>query len=405
MKIPTLQDVLTDKGAEYAPFDRQRVHRIYRDIANICGFDTYLGTYCKVVHILGTNGKGSTGRFITMGLRQNGKNVLHFSSPHLFKFNERYYISRAHYQGDIQDDVLETAHKTLWQLESVREASYFEYATFLALLLAKDFEYLILEAGVGGEYDSTSVIKANVSVFTLIGRDHEEMLGNSVQEIAQTKLRAMSKVAIIAKQNDKTIENLALDIADKKGAVCQLWQDIRTNTAFYHQIESFFEYTRIHALPAFLCDNLYTAMRTLAFCGMKFDFHILGPLALRGRCEMLTPHIVVDVGHNIDGAKAMCAYFKGKSVNLVYNSYFQKDISAILRELLPIIKKVLIISVKNARICPRDRLVKILDDLAICYEDFDIQHIDTNENYLVFGSFSVAETFLQHFKGRLCKIN
>ncbi len=78
--MPTLNEVLISKGAEYAPFDTSRAKRIYDAIAPIFGFEKCFGTKCKVIHIIGTNGKGSTGRFITMGLEQYKKSVLHFSS-------------------------------------------------------------------------------------------------------------------------------------------------------------------------------------------------------------------------------------------------------------------------------------------------------------------------------------
>ncbi|MCX2716389.1 Mur ligase family protein [Helicobacter sp. MIT 21-1697] len=400
-----LSQVLQSKGAEYAPFDPMRAHRIYAGIASKCGFKEHFDTKCKVIHIIGTNGKGSTGRFITMGLEQQGKSVLHFSSPHIFRFNERYYLSNASHKGEVDDAVLEAAHQLLWCMECTHEASYFEYATFLALILAKECEYLVLESGVGGEFDSTHILRADVSVFTLIGLDHQEMLGESVREIALTKLRAMDTRAIIARQNEREVENLAQEIAKQKGIACDLWQELDTDEAFKEQRDAFRDYVRTYHLPRFLCDNLHNAMRTLAVFGMKFDFKNLGELTLRGRCEVLAPHIVLDVGHNLDGARVLKEQFIEKQVNLVYNSYVEKDIEAILRELLPIIKKVLIISVENYRICPRERLIDILTKLGIVYEDFNIHILSQNESYLVFGSFSVVQKFLQEYKESKCKTN
>ncbi len=112
----------------------------------------------------------------------------------------------------------------------MREASYFEYATFLALVLGMEYEYLVLEAGVGGEFDSTSVVLANVSVFTLIGLDHQEMLGENIEQIAKTKLKAMSGYTILARQNYRQVERIALEIALQKGvecAVCTLMASLR----------------------------------------------------------------------------------------------------------------------------------------------------------------------------------
>ncbi|CAM3332199.1 Mur ligase family protein [Helicobacter labetoulli] len=391
----SLNEVLLSKGAEYAPFDTSRAKRIYDSIASIFGFDKCFGTRCKVIHIIGTNGKGSTGRFIAMGLEQQKKSVLHFTSPHLFEFNERFFVSDGWFQGDIPHDRLESIHQKLWAIESVREASYFEYTTFLALVLGMEYEYLVLEAGVGGEFDSTSVIKANVSVFTLIGLDHQEMLGEHIEQIATTKLRVMSEYAILARQNHKEVEQIAREIALQKGAKCVLWEDLEEILG--EQKEAFYQYVKRYKLPLFLQENLSTAMRVMAFFGMEFDFLRLGRLSLRGRCEILAKNIVLDVGHNIDGARALRAFLDKKKLNLVYNSYIEKDIEAILRELLPNIKKVLILSVENSRICPKERLIKTLEALQVAFMDFDIAMMSESEEYLVFGSFSVAQEFLRQY--------
>lgn len=391
----SLNEVLLSKGAEYAPFDTSRAKRIYDSIVPIFGFDKCFGTRCKVIHIIGTNGKGSTGRFIAMGLEQQKKSVLHFTSPHLFEFNERFFVSDGWFQGDIPHDRLEQIHQKLWAIESVREASYFEYATFLALVLGMEYEYLVLEAGVGGEFDSTSVIKANVSVFTLIGLDHQEMLGEHIEQIATTKLRAMSEYAILARQNHKEVEQIAREIALQKGAKCVLWEGLEEILG--GQKEAFYQYAKRYKLPLFLQENLSTAMRVMAFFGMEFDFLRLGRLSLRGRCEILAKNIVLDVGHNIDGARALRAFLGKKKLNLVYNSYIEKDIEAILRELLPNIKKVLILSVENSRICPKERLIKTLEALQVAFMDFDMAMMSESEEYLVFGSFSVAQEFLRQY--------
>ena len=399
----SLSEVLVSKGAEYAPFDTSRAKRIYNAIAPIFGFEK---VKCKVIHIIGTNGKGSTGRFITMGLEQYKKSVLHFSSPHLFNFNERFFVSEKDFRGEISQSKLESIHQKLWAIESVREASYFEYATFLALVLGMEYEYLVLEAGVGGEFDSTSVVLANVSVFTLIGLDHQEMLGENIEQIAKTKLKAMSGYTILARQNYRQVENLALEIASQKALQCALWEGM--DKILGEQEKAFYEYVKRYNLPVFLQENLSNAMRVLAFFGMKFDFPTLAKLSLRGRCEILAKNIVLDVGHNIDGARALRAFLGDKKVNLVYNSYIEKDIRAILCELLPNIKKVLILSVQNLRICPRWRLIEILESLQISFMDFDIAMMKESETYLVFGSFSVAQEFLQQYyknKEVQCKIN
>lgn len=385
--IPSLDSVLESKGVEYAPFDPGRAHRIYAQILPLLTLPKH------IIHIIGTNGKGSTGRFIAMGLEQNNKSVLHFSSPHIFEFRERFYTQGS----EIALGRLEEAHRALWRIESVREASYFEYATFLALYLSQGCEYLVLEAGLGGEFDSTNVCEADLSVFTSIGFDHQDMLGESLEEIASTKLRAMSKNAILAKQPYAQVVSLAKSIALQKLAVLECLQDEELENLEHGLSGKMEQYKRRHHLPEFLGENLYTALKVLAHYGMSFDFENLGALSLRGRAEHLNKHIMLDVGHNLDGARALRATLSGKKVNLVYNAYEQKDIEAVLNELSPIIKKVLILKVENPRICSRQHLEYILNKLCIPYDTFDITRFAITEYSLVFGSFSVACEFLNQY--------
>ena len=68
-----------------------------------------------------------------------------------------------------------------------KKLTYFEYTTLLAFYLSKDFDYLVLEAGLGGEFDATNVVENNLSLITTIGLDHQSFLGNTVREIAMTQ--------------------------------------------------------------------------------------------------------------------------------------------------------------------------------------------------------------------------
>ena len=111
-----------------------------------------------VIHIVGTNGKGSTGRFLSHYLYKTGFKTLHYSSPHIKKFNERIWINGA----DVSDNLLQNAHEFLTRIydeELLLKLTYFEYTTLLALYLSKDCEYLVLEAGLGGVVTDGKVIR------------------------------------------------------------------------------------------------------------------------------------------------------------------------------------------------------------------------------------------------------
>lgn len=361
-----LIEFLNQKGAEYAPFDPSRAVRIFA----LFKLD-FLPTFSpKVIHIVGTNGKGSTGRMIARGL----KNVLHFTSPHLLSLNERFYLD-----GELVSmQTLEEAHQILIQKPYMQEASYFEYLTFLCLFLARDLDFLVLEAGLGGEFDSTNVIEDKISVFTQIGLDHCEILGESIEEIATTKLNSMGKVAFLGIQNHKEVLPIAKKIAQDRGAELRICSSL---------LPPPFD------MPLFLLQNLTLASQVLDYLGVSYELEHIARLDLCGRAQKYAKNITLDVGHNPDGAKAICKEYENKKITLVYNAYKQKDISQVLEILSPIIKEVQIIEVNDSRIVERERLEGILKSLDLPYREFVGAKRD--EEYLVFGSFSVVRAFLE----------
>lgn len=380
MTKQSLEEFLQSKGAEYAPFDPDRAKIIYGLLS------PHLKLSSKNIHIVGTNGKGSTGRFITLGLLQGGYKVLHFTSPHLFKFNERFY-KNGHI---IDDETLSKAHQFLQGFDFISRCSYFEYATFLACVLAQDVDFFVIEAGLGGEYDSTSCIERDISVFTSIGLDHQEILGNSIEEIASTKLNSMTHTAFLAQQSFLVVKELAHQIAYKKNS--KLYEVSSTKQGAF--------YSQKYSLPDFLRDNFDTAMSVLNFFNIHLEIESFPPLDLIGRCQKFSPNITLDVGHNQDAAKQLIKVFNHKKVILVYNTYRQKDVRSILKTLRSIVKKILIIEVKNDRIIEISKLRSIIEDLGIDFEVFNPLMMSESEEYLVFGSFSVIKQFLEESGAR-----
>ena len=380
---------MDSKSAEYAPFDTTRAKRIYTKLKDIIHI-----TSCNI-HIIGTNGKGSTGRFIAQSIWECGFSVLHFTSPHLFSFNERFYKNGL----IISNDELNKAHRFLQQFDFIHESSYFEYATFLALVIGLDCEYLVMETGIGGEHDSTSVIDYDISVFTKIGIDHTDMLGSSLSEIASTKLKAAQGRVFSHFQ-----ENIVLDLFNTLvGSVCYLkHSDLKR--------AKILRYANKYNLPLFLIENLALASLVLDSLGLHILRHRLD---LRGRFEILQRNLIVDVGHNEMAAKSAlyeAKRFYNKRFTLIYNSYKDKDIYSILNVFKDSIDKVMIFPLAHERIVDSNVLVGILHELNIDYvllgenENLDWlgkvlieskkENLVTCNNYLVFGSFSLAEKFI-----------
>ena len=195
MKSEKLSEFLDKKPLFYKEIDLERMPKAYdliKDKINIK----------PIIHIVGTNGKGSTGRFLAHTLLKRGFKVGHYTSPHILRFNERIWING----NDINDEDLEKAHQKLQKLlpKNVSEAlSYFEYTTLLAAISFEGLDFVIMEAGLGGEFDATNVFKKKISLITPIDFDHQNFLGNSIEEIATTKLNSIEKEAIIGYQKWK----------------------------------------------------------------------------------------------------------------------------------------------------------------------------------------------------------
>ncbi len=335
-----------------------------------------------VIHIVGTNGKGSTGRFLAHTLLKRGFKVGHYTSPHILKFNERIWINGE----DISDEKLEEAHQKLKKYlpsNLLEELSYFEYTTLLASLAFEGLDFVIMEAGLGGEFDATNVFDKRVSLVTTIDYDHQDFLGESISEIASTKIASVKKEAIIGKQIH-SIENI-------------LVKEENIGKTFYYY-KDFFDFDEIEYLrenfkfAKFLFDNYLLAMSFLKKEGIKFDINDIDDLTLKGRFEEIEEDLWIDVGHNPLAAKAMVNNLE-KKVNLVYNTYKDKNYKEILKILKPKINKLYLIDVKNPRIEDKENIKKVANSLGIEVEEFS----EIKKPMLVFGSFSVVEEFLRKF--------
>lgn len=337
-----------------------------------------------VIHIVGTNGKGTTGRFISSFLYQQNKKVLHYTSPHIIKFNERIWINGQ----DINDYQLELGHIKLQEIlpdNLLDILTYFEYTTLLAIYLSSGFDFLVLEAGLGGEFDATNIVENDLSVFTTIGLDHQNFLGNTLEDIATTKIKSCNNKYILGEQ----ISNLKLKAVDevlKNKNNIILNQNLEINED-------------ISKLPLYLKKNLTLALNVLNYLGLfNPNFRIE---KLSSRFEHLTPNIIVDVGHNPLAASVILEALEkeNKKVILIYNSYKDKDYKKVLTILKPIIKHIEIIDCKNDnRIVDKNILIDVIDKLEIKRETYNIKNLNNNFTYLVFGSFLVVENFLKEYK-------
>lgn len=376
-----LNDFLAQKPLFYDVIDYERFPKAYRQIAPLLPKP-------KLIHLVGTNGKGSTGRFLATALFRAGKKTGHYTSPHILRFNERIWMDGA----EISDEKLEEAHQKLLSLlprEVSESLSYFEYTTLLAMVTYEGCEYVVCEAGLGGEHDATNAFDKVLSIFTPIDFDHAAFLGTSIDSIATTKLRSMQRIALLGKQKHSEVETIAKTIAAEKGCILYTLSERLTPSIETAALQL----ATKNGLSDYLRDNLMLAMAAYEMLGYKVDEALFDQTALFGRLSQIAPNITLDVGHNALAAESIAKAYAGKKVTLIYNTYGDKDYRGILNILKPVIESVEIIGVDEARIVKRDELEKALDDLEIPYSSFSA--VCEDKEYLVFGSFSVAEIFIK----------
>ncbi|WP_373069958.1 bifunctional folylpolyglutamate synthase/dihydrofolate synthase [Sulfurimonas sp.] len=380
LEMLTLINFLDSKPLYYDEIDYDRFPIIYNRIKQHFKEP-------KIIHLVGTNGKGTTGRFLASALFKNGFKVGHYTSPHILKFNERIWING----DDISDEALESYHKELIDIldkDDLDALSYFEYTTLLAMKAFEECDFVVLEAGLGGEHDATAVFKKDLTLVTPIDLDHQAFLGSNISSIAQTKLNSIQKSSIIAKQKHKEVYEVASKIehADIKRVEDVLDEDD------CKKIDSISDKL---SLASYLRDNLSLAISALKYFGINYKESDFNNARLFGRLSKIAENIIVDVGHNPLAASSIVKELGNNKYTLVYNSYKDKDYKMILSILKPIIKEVEIISIEGQRVEDVSKLHQVLNDLMVKYAKFC--GVQPDKNYLVFGSFSVVEEFLKEY--------
>ncbi|WP_415858825.1 Mur ligase family protein [Campylobacter molothri] len=384
-----VSDFLAKKNLCYDRIDRFLMFRMYEKYKN-----QLLAK--PIIQIIGTNGKGSTGRFLAQLLENIGYNVGHYTSPHIFDFKERFYKNK----GIVCKEELEQTHEKLEKIfkEELNKLSYFEYATFLAAMLFRKCDYVIFEAGLGGEYDATSVFEKKMSIFTKIGFDHMQILGDSLEKIARTKLKVMSEKTLISSEQEEIVLKIAKKIANLKKV------ELIFSSKFEGKYKSLIQnYIQKYNLPLYLKHNLILALNAFEILASKEKIEPalakLEKLSLKGRLEQLEPNLYIDVGHNVMAAIALRDQFMGEKLILVYNSYQDKDVFKILKTLKPIIDTIKIYKyISIERKLMNDEIYNIANILGIKCEEFNF--LEKQKKTLVFGSFALVENFLKEWSDK-----
>lgn len=324
------------------------------------------------VHVVGTNGKGSTTAFLAAILSKAGYKVGRYTSPHLIKFSERIMIGKKKIsEDDIERIAFMIRDKIAHSKESQRPFTFFEVTTALAFqyFREKEVDIAIIEAGLGGRLDATNVLEPLVSIITNVGLEHKEFLGDTVEAIAKEK-------AAVIKENTPVItaaKGEALDVIDKvgnskKSPVYALGRDFHVNnynsTQFdYLGITKNFYNLKLKNLLGFnQFENASLALaviENLLKKGYKISTNDIKKgienARWEGRFEYVrkNPPFIIDGAHNPHGVQSLLINLKhfhpGKSFVIILNILRDKDIKEMVKSLESVGGKFILVPNKNDR--------------------------------------------------------
>ena len=329
----------------------------------------------KAIHVAGTNGKGSVCACMDSALRTEGYKTGLFTSPYILSFNERIRVNGKNVSDK---QFAETAgvvriHAEKMSEEGFPDASFFELLTAIAFIIfeKENIQIAVIETGIGGTYDSTNVIKPILSVITPIAYDHMNILGNSIDEIAQNKAGIIKENCPVVLANQKYDEAYAvilnqakeknaplfalnkamitIDAIGFKGAQFHmiydaLEADIKTKLVGYHQVQNaacaflslcvLSQYTEVNLSPKSILEGIY---RTEWICRMEVVSH--------------KPLIIIDGAHNEHAAeflvKSISDFIPNGKVNAIFGVMQRKNYIPIVKKISKIAKQIYTVTIEG----------------------------------------------------------
>ena len=275
-----------------------------------------------VIHVGGTNGKGSVVAMIAAMVRAAGKRVATYTSPHLSSLRERVQVD-----GElVTERRLVEAYVELVAAGG-DELTFFEQLTAMAFVIiaAAEVDVTVLEVGLGGRLDATNVVQAPVAVVTNIAMDHEAILGDTIEKIAAEKAGIFKPGQQVILHGDAQPGSAVLtDIAQQVGAIIQ-----RVGATGDRTPSTWLALAGDHQL-----ENAALAVGAVEAARLPFDVEALKAVVHPGRFERFE-ELILDGAHNPHGARALAATLRQLDLEpvLVTAISADKDATAIIREL------------------------------------------------------------------------
>ena len=324
-----------------------------------------------VIHVAGTNGKGSTIAMIKAGLQRSGFRTHTYTSPHLVSFNERIEIGDKRISEDALKEVLNECEK----VNNSQPITFFEITTCAAFLAFSrvSADYTLLEVGLGGEFDATNVVQNPVaSIITPISLDHKEYLGSSIKKIAAAKAGIIKKniPTIISNQSPKVKRILEAKCVSNNSNVIWSAENFTVSSSRKSIIQKLskksIEYPFPNLIGTHQISNAMTAISTLTYLKVP-EKHICEgltstywPARLQeinngSLYELIKKYNInnklwIDGGHNEDASIQLSksvGFMNKKNLHIIFGCLKHKDHRAFLRNLVAVASSLSIVEIDN----------------------------------------------------------
>ena len=366
----------------------------------------------KLVHVAGTNGKGSTCSILTKILIDHGFKVGLYTSPHLKKFNERIQINNC----QISDEYIATFFNENKDKINKIAATFFETTTSMAFYYFADqaVDFAVIETGLGGRLDSTNVIIPKVCGITSISLDHTEILGDTIEKIAIEKAGIIKQdVPILTIEQDPSVQEVLRKEADKKNSNLDVITNSEINIIKSNKDGTFFNYSDMEfELPLigdYQVKNCVLAIKIAKkLLGSSFNSSkakkSVKSIKWPGRLEQIkNKNMYYDVAHNVEGIRAMIKtiskFHPDKKIIGLFCLKSDKNSKAICNVIKNIFETIILCHDKNGYLLKTTVLEKILNEnnikcLSVSSVNIGVEALaryDDGYVKIIFGSHYIAE--------------
>tara|TARA_B100001146_G_scaffold222912_2_gene236347 strand:+ start:2514 stop:3725 length:1212 start_codon:yes stop_codon:yes gene_type:complete len=334
----TYQETLDWMFAQLPMYQQQGAKAFSGKLDGIIAFSEHLGDphkRFKIIHVAGTNGKGSSSHMLASILQEAGYKVGLYTSPHLKDFRERIRINGNPIPKNTVIDFIE-ANKSFFEK---RHLSFFEMTVGMAFehFADEQVDIAIIEVGLGGRLDSTNIITPEVSLITNIGLDHTDMLGDTLEKIAYEKGGIIKeKVPVVISEFQEETVDVFKRLADERNAQIYFAEDRSYNN---YEVALLGDYQAKNIKGVLGVINLlhdFDVKEEHIKNGLK---NVISNTGLMGRWQKLNdrPMVICDTAHNKEGLALIVRQIskqKYRNLHMVIGFVKGKDLNAIL-PLLP----------------------------------------------------------------------